>query len=113
MASIMGDDEELNLVVTSFSLVRYNNPVVIDKNDEPPKSPIPSGKSKGGGGRGGDSDDGGKRPKSAGEVSDSSLAAKQVRSSWFSLATLPHHVLSCGYLIAMYSESGYCVRHRL
>lgn len=75
----MGDDEESNLVMTSFSLVRYNNPVVIDKNDEPPKSPLPNGKSKGGSGRGGDSDDGGsKRPKSAGEVSDSSLAAKQV-----------------------------------
>ncbi len=78
MASIIGDDEDSNLVMTSFSLVRYNNPVVIDKNDEPPKSPLPSSKSKGGG-RGGDSDDGGaKRPKSAGEVSDSSLAAKQV-----------------------------------
>jgi len=28
------DDQEPNKVGTTFSLVRYNNPVLIDKNDE-------------------------------------------------------------------------------
>jgi hypothetical protein len=34
MTSMMADEEESNIVGTSFSLVRYNNPVLIDKHDE-------------------------------------------------------------------------------
>lgn len=34
MTSIMAEEEESNIIGTSFSLVRYNNPVLIDKHDE-------------------------------------------------------------------------------
>ncbi len=40
----MGDEDDSNAIGSSFSLVRYDNPVLIDKHSEAP-SPIPSTKS--------------------------------------------------------------------
>ena len=37
-----GGEEESNLVGSSFSLVRYNNPVLIDKHSETPSITPPS-----------------------------------------------------------------------
>lgn len=34
MTSMITEEEESNIIGTSFSLVRYNNPVLIDKHDE-------------------------------------------------------------------------------
>ena len=36
LTSATGVEEESNVVGTSFSLVRYNNPVLIDKHSETP-----------------------------------------------------------------------------
>ena len=78
MASINGDDDEPNMVSSVFSLVRYNNPVIIDKNEETAKSPASLKPSKGD--KNAD-DDTSKRPKSAADASESttssSLASKQ------------------------------------
>jgi len=63
----MGDEDDSNAIGSSFSLVRYNNPVLIDKHSETP-SPIPpskSGKSK----PGDESPQPKTRPKSAGTLS--------------------------------------------
>jgi dynein light intermediate chain len=77
MGSVNGDDDEPNIVSSVFSLVRYNNPVVIEKNDDAsksstPKPPKPSSKSAA-------DDEPTRRPKSSGEGSEASasLAAKQ------------------------------------
>ena len=45
LSSATGVEEESNVVGTSFSLVRYNNPVLIDKHSETP-SVTPSTSSK-------------------------------------------------------------------
>ena len=45
LSSATGVEEESNVVGTSFSLVRYNNPVLIDKHSETPSiTPSTSGK---------------------------------------------------------------------
>ena len=78
MTSIAGDEEDSNVVKTSFSLVRYNNPVVIEKNDD--KGQIPASQNIAKAAKNAkdlDKDDAQKRPKSAGDESTSSLAAKQ------------------------------------
>ena len=79
MASIAGgDDEDSNIVSSSFSLVRYNNPVVIEKNDDKALTPASQNVAKAAkAAKDLDSDDVSKRPKSAGDESTSSLAAKQ------------------------------------
>ena len=78
----MADDDDSNMLGSSFSLVRYNNPVLIDKHSETP-SPTPTQGAKGGKpGKGGEDSTGGQpsksRPKSAGDTaSEASIAAKQ------------------------------------
>ncbi len=78
-SSKMGDDDDSNMIGSSFSLVRYNNPVLIDKHSDTP-SPMPAasgGKDKGGGEDGGGHGKG--RPKSAADTASdaASIAAKQ------------------------------------
>jgi hypothetical protein len=79
MASINGDDDEPNLMMSCFSLVRYNNPVIIEKNEDSSKS-LSQKTSKGS--RNADEDETAKRPKSAADVSEStsSSSSKQQRS---------------------------------
>ena len=78
----MADDDDSNMLGSSFSLVRYNNPVLIDKHTETP-SPTPTSGTKGGKpGKAGEDSTGGQppkgRPKSAGDTtSEASIAAKQ------------------------------------
>lgn len=62
----MGDEDDSNVVGSSFSLVRYDNPVLIDKHSETP-SPIPTSKS-GKAKSGEDSSQGKTRPKSSGNI---------------------------------------------
>jgi hypothetical protein len=80
----MADEDDSNMIGSSFSLVRYNNPVLIDKHTETP-SPTPTPGKGGKPGKGGDETSSGQpsktRPKSAGETSEASTAAKQVRGS--------------------------------
>ena len=80
----MADEEESNMIGSSFSLVRYNNPVLIDKHTETP-SPTPTTGKGGKPGKGGDEASSGQpsksRPKSAGDTSEASTAAKQVRDN--------------------------------
>ena len=78
MASINGEEDESNLMVSGFSLVRYNNPVIIEKNEEPSKGPGSQKTSKSG--KNLDDDDASKRPKSAADVSESSSASAKQRS---------------------------------
>ena len=47
MASILDDDDDAYMISSNFSLVRYNNPIIIDKNEDLSKCPTPSGKPKG------------------------------------------------------------------
>ena len=42
LSSTAGGEEESNLVGSSFSLVRYNNPVLIDKHSETPSITPPT-----------------------------------------------------------------------
>ena len=78
MASLNGEEEEPNLMMSCFSLVRYNNPVIIEKNEEPSKG---SGSQKGSkSGKNVDDDDPAKRPKSAADVSESSSSGAKQRS---------------------------------
>ena len=77
----MADDDDSNMIGSSFSLVRYNNPVLIDKHSDTP-SPAPgAGTGKPGkDGKGGDEGGGQKgRPKSAADTTSdaASIAAKQ------------------------------------
>ena len=77
----MADDDDSNMIGSSFSLVRYNNPVLIDKHSDTP-SPAPgAGTGKPGkDGKGGDEGGGQKgRPKSAADTTSdaAAIAAKQ------------------------------------
>lgn len=59
----MGDEDDSNTVGSTFSLVRYDNPVLIDKHSEKPSS-IPATKSR----PGEDSPQEKARPKSSGLI---------------------------------------------
>lgn len=75
-------DDDSNMIGSSFSLVRYNNPVLIDKHSETP-SPIPTAAKPGKAGKAGGEDGAGGqgkgRPKSAADTASdaASIAAKQ------------------------------------
>jgi hypothetical protein len=79
----MADDDDSNMLGSSFSLVRYNNPVLIDKHTETPSpTPTPTAGKPGKTGKGGADEAGGTgkaRPKSAADAGSdaASIAAKQ------------------------------------
>lgn len=83
----MAEEEDNNMIGSSFSLVRYNNPVLIDKHTESPSPTTPTPGKGGKPGKGGDEATSGQpsktRPKSAGETSEASTAAKQVCYKYF------------------------------